>query len=136
MISGPEASYRVRGGTPLHGTVFVQGAKNAALKMIAASLLTANGHTVLRNVPAIERRGSGFPEMRELFFDLGFLDLQFAVFPERLIAGIDDDEAVVAIEQHVVAGGKLRADVVQAHDGGNAHHAGDPDLRRGIRGAG
>src|SRR5581483_2632883 len=54
MTSGPETSYRVRGGTPLHGTVFVQGAKNAVLKMIAASLLTGNGHTVLRNVPAIE----------------------------------------------------------------------------------
>src|SRR5438132_7309848 len=54
MTSGPETSYRVRGGAPLHGTVFVQGAKNAALKMIAASLLTGNGHTVLRNVPPIE----------------------------------------------------------------------------------
>jgi UDP-N-acetylglucosamine 1-carboxyvinyltransferase len=54
MTGGPETSYRVRGGAPLHGTVFVQGAKNAALKMIAASLLTGNGHTVLRNVPAIE----------------------------------------------------------------------------------
>ena len=54
MTLGPETSYRVRGGAPLHGTVFVQGAKNAALKMIAASLLTGNGHTVLRNVPPIE----------------------------------------------------------------------------------
>ena len=54
MTPGPETSYRVRGGAPLHGTVFVQGAKNAALKMIAASLLTGNGRTVLRNVPAIE----------------------------------------------------------------------------------
>ena len=54
MTPGPETSYRVRGGAPLHGTVFIQGAKNAALKMIAASLLTANGHTVLRNVPPIE----------------------------------------------------------------------------------
>ena len=54
MTLGPETSYRVRGGAPLHGTVFVQGAKNAALKMIAASLLTANGRTVLRNVPPIE----------------------------------------------------------------------------------
>jgi UDP-N-acetylglucosamine 1-carboxyvinyltransferase len=44
----------VRGVGPLHGTVFIQGAKNAALKMIAASLLTANGRTVLRNVPPIE----------------------------------------------------------------------------------
>jgi UDP-N-acetylglucosamine 1-carboxyvinyltransferase len=54
MTPGPETCYRVRGGAPLHGTVFVQGAKNAALKMIAASLLTANGRTVLRNVPPIE----------------------------------------------------------------------------------
>jgi UDP-N-acetylglucosamine 1-carboxyvinyltransferase len=44
----------VRGGHPLQGTVFVQGAKNAALKMIAASLLVDKGRTVLRNVPVIE----------------------------------------------------------------------------------
>ncbi len=54
MTMGTETRYRVRGGTPLHGTVFVQGAKNAALKMIAASLLAAEGRTVLRNVPPIE----------------------------------------------------------------------------------
>jgi len=54
MTLGPETCYRVRGGAPLHGTVFVQGAKNAALKMIAASLLAAHGRTVLRNVPPIE----------------------------------------------------------------------------------
>ena len=54
MTTGPETSYRVRGGNPLQGTVFVQGAKNSALKMIAASLLVAKGRTVLRNVPAIE----------------------------------------------------------------------------------
>ena len=54
MSSGPETRYRVRGGNPLQGTVFVQGAKNAALKMIAASLLAEKGRTVLRNVPVIE----------------------------------------------------------------------------------
>src|SRR5512146_3575014 len=54
MTKGTEIRYRVRGGTPLSGTVFVQGAKNAALKMIAASLLAARGRTVLRNVPPIE----------------------------------------------------------------------------------
>jgi UDP-N-acetylglucosamine 1-carboxyvinyltransferase len=54
MTEAPETRYHVRGGTPLNGTVFVQGAKNAALKMIAASLLAANGRTVLRNVPPIE----------------------------------------------------------------------------------
>jgi UDP-N-acetylglucosamine 1-carboxyvinyltransferase len=54
MTKGTEIRYRVQGGTPLHGTVFIQGAKNAALKMIAASLLTGKGRTVLRNVPPIE----------------------------------------------------------------------------------
>ncbi|MBO0775725.1 MAG: UDP-N-acetylglucosamine 1-carboxyvinyltransferase [Actinobacteria bacterium] len=54
MTVGPETCYRVRGGVPLQGTVFVQGAKNAVLKMIAASLLAAEGRTVLRNVPPIE----------------------------------------------------------------------------------
>jgi len=60
MTKGTEIRYRVRGGTPLNGTVFIQGAKNAALKMIAASLLAARGRTVLRNVPPIEdvRRAS------------------------------------------------------------------------------
>ncbi|HEY2688659.1 MAG TPA: UDP-N-acetylglucosamine 1-carboxyvinyltransferase [Streptosporangiaceae bacterium] len=54
MSNGPVTSYVVRGGQPLQGTVFVQGAKNAALKMIAASLLAEKGRTVLRNVPVIE----------------------------------------------------------------------------------
>jgi UDP-N-acetylglucosamine 1-carboxyvinyltransferase len=54
MTTRPETRYRVRGGHPLQGTVFVQGAKNAALKMIAASLLVDKGRTVLRNVPVIE----------------------------------------------------------------------------------
>jgi UDP-N-acetylglucosamine 1-carboxyvinyltransferase len=54
MTTGPQTSYHVRGGQPLQGTVFVQGAKNAALKMIAASLLAEKGRTVLRNMPVIE----------------------------------------------------------------------------------
>src|SRR5215470_6021497 len=54
MTVGPETCYRVRGSAPLRGTVFVQGAKNAALKMIAASLLASEGRTVLRNIPPIE----------------------------------------------------------------------------------
>ena len=51
---GHEVQYRVRGGQQLRGTVFVQGAKNAVLPMIGASLMAAKGRTVLRNVPIIE----------------------------------------------------------------------------------
>lgn len=46
-------TYRITGGAPLEGTVFVQGAKNAALPMIAAALMADSGRTVLRNVPMI-----------------------------------------------------------------------------------
>jgi len=42
----------VEGGSRLYGEVTVSGAKNAALKMIAAALL-APGRTALRNVPRI-----------------------------------------------------------------------------------
>ncbi|MCW2886953.1 MAG: UDP-N-acetylglucosamine1-carboxyvinyltransferase [Streptosporangiaceae bacterium] len=54
MSMGHEVRYRVRGGHQLRGTVFVQGAKNAVLPMIGASLMAAKGRTVLRNVPIIE----------------------------------------------------------------------------------
>ncbi len=54
MNMGHDVRYRVRGGRRLHGTVFIQGAKNAVLPMIGASLMAAEGRTVLRNVPIIE----------------------------------------------------------------------------------
>ncbi len=49
-ISTP--SYLIEGGTPLHGTVQVSGAKNAVTKMVIATLLTEDLCT-LRNVPLI-----------------------------------------------------------------------------------
>lgn len=45
-------SYRVHGGKPLTGSVGVGGAKNAALPLIAGSLLV-DGETVLENVPKL-----------------------------------------------------------------------------------
>ncbi len=48
-----EITYRVRGGIPLVGDVTVGGSKNAALPLIAASILATEGETVLRNVPQL-----------------------------------------------------------------------------------
>src|SRR5690242_19428203 len=42
----------VAGGRPLHGTVEIGGAKNSALKLLAAALL-APGRSVIENVPHI-----------------------------------------------------------------------------------
>lgn len=44
----------VDGGMPLSGEVEIQGAKNAALPMIAASLLAEEGQTVLHRVPPVK----------------------------------------------------------------------------------
>lgn len=48
----PERSYIVRGGTPLHGTVRVSGGKNAATKLIVATLLSSEP-VHLSNIPRI-----------------------------------------------------------------------------------
>jgi len=44
-------SFIIEGGRPLRGSVEIRGAKNAALPMMAASLLLDEGKLVLRNVP-------------------------------------------------------------------------------------
>ncbi len=54
-MHGPGATttiYRIRGGTPLSGTIIPKGNKNAALPMIAAALLT-DEPVRLHNVPEI-----------------------------------------------------------------------------------
>jgi UDP-N-acetylglucosamine 1-carboxyvinyltransferase len=43
----------VRGGQRLHGTVKVEGAKNAVLPVIAASLLASDGKSIIRDVPTL-----------------------------------------------------------------------------------
>ncbi|MDB4978240.1 MAG: UDP-N-acetylglucosamine 1-carboxyvinyltransferase [Candidatus Peribacteria bacterium] len=47
-----DISYLVRGGTPLKGDVTISGSKNAALPLLAATLLV-QGDTVLDNVPRL-----------------------------------------------------------------------------------
>jgi UDP-N-acetylglucosamine 1-carboxyvinyltransferase len=43
---------RIRGGKPLHGTIPISGAKNAALPILCATLLS-DGESLLRNVPKL-----------------------------------------------------------------------------------
>jgi UDP-N-acetylglucosamine 1-carboxyvinyltransferase len=49
---GAMDAFSVRGGRPLNGTVRISGAKNSALKLVAAALL-AEGTSTIRNVPDI-----------------------------------------------------------------------------------
>ena len=83
------ASFIIEGGHPLSGTITPQGAKNEALEVISATLLTAD-EVVIRNIPDIrdvnnlilllrdigvkvERRGKGVYAFRADRADLGFL---------------------------------------------------------------
>ncbi|MDQ3880988.1 MAG: UDP-N-acetylglucosamine 1-carboxyvinyltransferase, partial [Chloroflexota bacterium] len=59
--------FEVSGGTPLRGEVRISGAKNAALKLMAACALT-DEPCVIRNVPRI----SDVAVMRESMADIGF----------------------------------------------------------------
>ncbi|EKU27637.1 UDP-N-acetylglucosamine 1-carboxyvinyltransferase [Catellicoccus marimammalium M35/04/3] len=43
----------VRGGHPLEGNVKIEGAKNAVLPILAATLLASEGKTILHNVPIL-----------------------------------------------------------------------------------
>ena len=63
--AAPEA-FRIEGGRPLTGTVHVSGAKNAALKLLAAAVLTGE-RCRLENVPEIE----DVRVMTEVLRDLG-----------------------------------------------------------------
>ncbi len=47
----------IQGGRPVHGTVKVSGSKNAALPIIASSLLAAGSHT-LHNIPRLRDIGT------------------------------------------------------------------------------
>jgi len=53
MTENPMPSFRIQGGKRLSGAVTVQGAKNAALPLLSATLLTAQPCT-LSNIPRIE----------------------------------------------------------------------------------
>ena len=69
----PEAPFmdklRIRGGRPLHGTVTIAGAKNAALPLLAASLLS-DRTLALDNLPAVGDIAAMTALLAELGVDL------------------------------------------------------------------
>ena len=80
--------YLINGGTPLEGRVIVSGAKNSALKLMAASLL-APGKTVLHNVPLI----NDVYTMADVLRELGAL---VTIEPDRLEIDASKDLSITA----------------------------------------
>ena len=90
---------RIRGGIPLRGTVRTQGAKNAALPVMAACLLLRGGTLALDNVPDL----CDVSTMMEL---LGVLGVEVAREEDRVLLNVPEDIAWEAPE-HLVR--KMRA---------------------------
>jgi len=65
------AKYVINGGFPLTGSVRVAGAKNSALKLMAASLLTS-GRVTLHNVPLIQDVFTMADVLREIGAEVSF----------------------------------------------------------------
>ncbi|KGP71798.1 UDP-N-acetylglucosamine 1-carboxyvinyltransferase [Pontibacillus yanchengensis] len=61
----------VRGGGQLNGTVKVEGAKNAVLPVIAASLIASEGKSILKEVPALADVTTISEVMRYMNADVG-----------------------------------------------------------------
>src|SRR5439155_18659804 len=82
---GPRGCLHVHGGTPLRGSVRVGGAKNAALPIMAAALLTEDT-CVIRNVPRIEDTLTLTDLLRALGARVDFPDAHTAVITAGTVA--------------------------------------------------
>ncbi|WP_258920945.1 UDP-N-acetylglucosamine 1-carboxyvinyltransferase [Heyndrickxia coagulans] len=73
----------VRGGNRLQGTVQVEGAKNAVLPVIAASLLASEGKSIIRDVPQLSDVFTISEVLRHLNAEVTFLDNEITVDASR-----------------------------------------------------
>ena len=73
----------VRGGNRLQGTVQVEGAKNAVLPVIAASLLASEGKSIIRDVPQLSDVFTISEVLRHLNAEVTFLENEITVDASR-----------------------------------------------------
>jgi UDP-N-acetylglucosamine 1-carboxyvinyltransferase len=98
----PPEAFRIEGGRPLRGTVHVSGAKNAALKLLAAAVLTGE-RCRFENVPEIE----DVRVLTEVLTDLGVVVDHPAHGVYEIAAG-DVDWLFIPLE----AAAKMRASFI------------------------
>jgi len=86
FMSG-EDRIEIIGGKPLSGSVCVQGSKNAILPMLAASLLSDKGCSVLKNVPPLNDILVAFRIMRHIGAKVDY-------FPDEKVVTVDASHLV------------------------------------------
>ncbi|WP_110928339.1 UDP-N-acetylglucosamine 1-carboxyvinyltransferase [Bacillus massiliglaciei] len=99
----------VRGGKRLSGTVKVEGAKNAVLPVIAATLLASNGKSVIKDVPTLSDVYTINEVLRNLNTDVAFHDNQVTVDASRELLEEAPFEYVRKMRASVLVMGSLLA---------------------------
>src|SRR5690606_6985094 len=99
----------VRGGRKLNGTVKVEGAKNAVLPVIAASLLASNGKSVINEVPTLSDVYTINEVLRYLNAEVTFANNQIVVDASRELKTEAPFEYVRKMRASVLVMGSLLA---------------------------
>ena len=73
----------IHGGKPLHGTVQISGAKNAAVALVAATIL-CDEPCVLENVPEISDITKCMKILREMGAEVRLLDIEAVKHLEKI----------------------------------------------------
>lgn len=102
------AKFRIQGGTSLQGEVAIGGAKNAALKMMAAALLTSDPVT-LHNVPVIRDIDTMAEILRGLGASVERTGHQLQITARELRSAEPDYQLVKHLRGSVVLVGPLLA---------------------------
>ncbi|KMY40219.1 UDP-N-acetylglucosamine 1-carboxyvinyltransferase, partial [Bacillus sp. FJAT-27445] len=99
----------VRGGNRLSGTVKVEGAKNAVLPVIAATLLASDGKSVIRDVPTLSDVYTINEVLRYLNAEVTFKDNTVTVNASRELSVEAPFEYVRKMRASVLVMGSLLA---------------------------
>ncbi|MCK1994516.1 UDP-N-acetylglucosamine 1-carboxyvinyltransferase [Peribacillus muralis] len=99
----------VRGGKRLSGTVKVEGAKNAVLPVIAATLLASDGKSIIKDVPTLSDVYTINEVLRNLNADVAFHDNQVTVDASRELLEEAPFEYVRKMRASVLVMGSLLA---------------------------
>lgn len=99
----------VRGGNRLSGSVQVEGAKNAVLPVIAASLLVSDGKSVIRDVPTLSDVYTINEVLRYLNAEVDFSDNVVTIDASRVLRDEAPFEYVRKMRASVLVMGSLLA---------------------------
>lgn len=101
-------TYRIEGGIPLRGDVTVGGSKNAALPLLAGSIL-CSGETVLRNVPRLRDIEVMLDILRYLGAETSFVENIVRIRAEKLTNKPIPAELVCKLRGSIVLLGPMLA---------------------------